>query len=249
MVKYIGENYFFFEELASTNTFLNQLDAADTEEGTVVQAAFQTHGKGQKGSVWLVEPGQNLTLSILLKPTFLELKRIFQLSKVAALALHHTILHFLPDADVKIKWPNDMLLNGKKVAGILLENQLESKRINASIIGLGLNVNQAGFPTELTEKATSLRLESGWQFSLDEIRAVLFEKMEYWYEHLKKGEHSMVDRPYLKYLFGYQEEVDVEIEGKKIKAMMVGIGTDGRVALVVDDVLKYFGIKEVRWIL
>lgn len=247
--RYIGENHFYFEELPSTNTYLNELGASQLEEGTVVQAGFQSQGRGQKGSTWLVTAGQNLTLSVLFKPRFLELRRIFQLSKVAALGLHGCIHHFVPQAKIQIKWPNDLLVNGKKVAGILLENQLESKGINASIVGMGLNVNQDAFPKELSTKASSLRLESGWNFSLEEVRQVLYDKLEHWYDLLKGQEHAQIDRAYLKHLYGYQEEVRLVIEGKEVKALMVGVGTDGRLALVINEVLKYFAVKELRWIL
>lgn len=219
------------------------------EEGTVVQAGFQSKGRGQKGSRWEVVPGQNLTLSVLLKPNFLELKRIFQLSKVVALGIHDCVLHFLPNAQVQIKWPNDILLNGKKVAGILLENQLESKGINVAIAGIGLNVNQQEFPEELSHKATSFKLESGWAFSLEEVRHSLYDKLEFWYDLLRMEEHAQIDRSYLSHLYGYQEEVRVRIDEKEIKALMVGVGLDGRLALVVNDVLTYFAVKELSWIL
>ena len=192
MAYYTGKNLLLLDELPSTNTYAAQLD--DPTEGTVVQAWHQSAGRGQKGSTWEVLPGMNLTLSLIYRPSFLPLENVFQMSKIAALGIRSCLATFLPQAEILIKWPNDILLNKKKIAGILLENQLEGKRLKTSVLGMGINVNQASFPKHLSSKATSLKLEFGSAFSLEEVRQSLFDQVEFWYEKLKTENHSIVDR-------------------------------------------------------
>lgn len=241
---YTGKNLKFFDQLPSTNTYATQWLREGPQEGSVVQTGFQFEGKGQKGSCWEVAPGLNLTLSVIYYPTFLSVDRVFQLSKITALALYDTLEVLLPSSDLLIKWPNDLLVNKKKIAGILVENQLEGRQVRSSVIGIGLNVGQLTFPQALADKATSVRLEGGNSKLPTDL---LFDALEGRYEELKKGKSEQIDRRYLRHLYAYQEEVEVEIKGREERAMLVGVGKDGRAALVIRERLAYFDIKEVRW--
>ncbi|MEO0896032.1 MAG: biotin--[acetyl-CoA-carboxylase] ligase [Bacteroidota bacterium] len=249
MANYTGKQIYYFEELPSTNSYATELLLEQPPEGSLIQAGYQSAGRGQKGSRWESQAHENLIFSVIYYPTFLPINRVFQLSKMTAVALYDCLRHFLPKEEILIKWPNDLLVNKKKIAGILLENQFEGKHLRSSVIGIGLNVNQADFPEELTTKATSLALLQGKKIDIGDVLQRMMDSLEARYEELKQAKASSLDRFYLQQLYGYQEEVEVEIEGEGMTVMPVGVGLDGRVALVIDGVLKYFDIKEVKWMI
>src|SRR5690606_39100590 len=179
----MGHKLVFVPECHSTNDeaqrLLQQKGSAD---GLVVITANQTAGRGQRGSVWISEPGKNLTFSIGLKPHFLNPKMQFYLSMAVSLGLLDSLAHLLPQAEVKIKWPNDVMLNGKKTCGILIENQLIGQLLGRSVVGIGLNVNQRSQPVA---SATSLAVEAGHEFDLNEVLSLLLEKLEARYLQMK----------------------------------------------------------------
>src|SRR4051812_18760955 len=145
---FIGKNILFLPETDSTNSYaIELLKNVNPPDGTVVHTARQLRGKGQRGAAWTTEPVSNLTISIIVKPAFLSLANQYFLYIVSALAVHDTTAEFLAPRqfDIKIKWPNDILVNRKKIAGILIENRITGNLINASVIGIGINVNQASF--------------------------------------------------------------------------------------------------------
>ena len=116
--------------------------------GTVIMADFQSKGKGQRNQSWVSEKYKNLLVSIFVNSSFLNTKSIFYLSKITALALREFIYDTL-QMETLIKWPNDIIIGDKKIAGILIENQWKNNYIKSSIIGLGININQVVFPKNL----------------------------------------------------------------------------------------------------
>ena len=142
----------------STNQVASDLlSVKKPNEGLVVLTRNQTEGRGQRGSHWESEPGKNLTFSTILKPTFLPISRIFDLTIVASLAIVRSLADFGLES-CKIKWPNDIYCRDAKIAGILIENAVRANQIEWAIVGIGLNVNQTKF---LTADATSTKLENG----------------------------------------------------------------------------------------
>jgi BirA family biotin operon repressor/biotin-[acetyl-CoA-carboxylase] ligase len=155
--KLIGRNVFAYGTVQSTNDLAAQLAEAGVYEGTIVTAEEQTRGRGRLGRNWYSPYGAGVYVSVVLRPDFAA-EKAPGTSIMAALALAETLSDICPGA-VQIKWPNDILLDGKKVAGILTELSADGGRINHLIVGVGVNVNQkAGdFPPELKGTATSLR--------------------------------------------------------------------------------------------
>ncbi len=149
------------EQIGSTNDYLkSQLsNFKPLPEWTAIMARHQTHGRGQRGNVWTVPPNKNITVSTLLYPKFLSLQDHFLLNMLISLGIIDWLKSLKIDAE--IKWPNDILLNGKKIAGILIENSSTSKAINHAIIGIGINVNQQEFPAEIKATASSILKETG----------------------------------------------------------------------------------------
>src|ERR1043165_9220886 len=145
---FIGQNKVFLPETHSTNSYaIELLKNVNAIEGTVVYTHKQTQGKGQRGNSWIAEPQRNTTLSLILRPVFLNSKNTFYLSKITALALHDLLTEILDvgQFDIKIKWPNDILVNSKKIAGVLIENSILNEHLQWSVIGIGINVNQDNF--------------------------------------------------------------------------------------------------------
>src|ERR1035437_6675835 len=156
---FIGKNCIEIEKTDSTNSYLSKLLGEKTLfEGTVVITNRQEMGRGQRGTTWESEPNKNLTLSILLHPTFLRPDEQFQLNKAISLGVAGFVVGVLQvDVDVKIKWPNDIYIRNKKVAGILIENSVSGNNLQHSIIGIGINVNQEKFSAKLPNP-TSFRI-------------------------------------------------------------------------------------------
>ena len=152
----IGKKIFLFESIDSTNVCAKTLAEAGCEEGTVVAAEMQTAGKGRLGRTWISESGTNLLFSLVLRPN-IKAEQAGLLSLLAAAATSAAIEEAV-NIKTTCKWPNDLLLNGKKCCGILLESSLTPAAVNYAIIGIGLNVNQTQFDSELETRATSLKI-------------------------------------------------------------------------------------------
>ncbi len=157
----IGKKVFVFESIDSTNACARTLAEAGTAEGTVVVADYQTAGRGRLGRSWLSAPGTNLLFSIVLRPT-LKKESAALLTFYSAVSIARA-LERVTGKPFECKWPNDILLNGRKCCGILLENSFLQDRFDFSVIGVGLNVNQSSFPDDLGNRATSLLVELGHQ--------------------------------------------------------------------------------------
>jgi len=153
-------------------------------EGTVIIAGEQTAGRGRWGRKWLSPPGSSISLSIILRPTLLQLP---QLNMAACLATVQSI-EKVTGLKPSIKWPNDVLLNGKKVSGILMENIFQGGELKAAILGIGINAKfDALASTEISAIATSLSTESGREISPGDILPSLLEEFEQLYQELQGG--------------------------------------------------------------
>jgi BirA family biotin operon repressor/biotin-[acetyl-CoA-carboxylase] ligase len=174
---FIGHTILNFNELPSTNDYLKE-NASFFNEGTVVWTKNQTSGRGQQGNKWISEADKNLTFSILLLPHFLQVNKQFYLSMVTALAVTDFLKKF--DVEAQIKWPNDILVNKKKISGILIENTLKGNSINCSIVGVGININQTNF---CAPNSTSLLnvIKSNSAFNLEELLKAFITIFEKYY--------------------------------------------------------------------
>ena len=150
----MGQVFEEFEMLPSTNQYAQELlSKSKPVEGTVISAQNQHAGRGQIGSSWEAAPGQNLTLSIILYPQFLAIQHQFQLNQSISLGVRDFIAKYV-QKPVKIKWPNDIYVNEKKIGGILIQNTLSGSSIQSTIAGIGINVNQKHFESMLEMKTS-----------------------------------------------------------------------------------------------
>ncbi len=173
-------NILYFDEIDSTNNRAKQLGEEGADEGTVVIADHQTGGRGRIGRSFDSPKGQGLYLSILLRPE-IPSDRAPQLTPLAALAVRKA-LYLTAGLETKIKWPNDIVRNGKKLCGILTEMSMTGSAVSHVVVGIGVNVHQKDFPGELSEVATSVYLESGKEISRKELADCLLTAFFSYYE-------------------------------------------------------------------
>ncbi len=241
----LSKKFIYYESVDSTNEEMQRImQKIDIEEGTVISAGFQTSGKGHMGNTWESEPGKNLLMSILFLPDFLKPEYQFYLSRIVSLALLELIGSYCKN--VKIKWPNDISIDDKKIAGILIENHLKGDKIEKSIAGIGLNVNQERFSSDVPDP-TSLYMETGCHIDMTKLLDKLLEKLEKKYNMLANNELDMIYRNYHDHLYGFSEIRNFSSRGKKFRARITGTEPTGELKLETEEgeILR-FGFKEVK---
>ncbi|MBI2619683.1 MAG: biotin--[acetyl-CoA-carboxylase] ligase [Ignavibacteriales bacterium] len=220
----IGRRLFVFESIDSTNACARTLAEAGAEEGSVVIADFQTNGRGRQGRAWKADPNVNLLFSVLLRP---ELKRgsAGLLTFFAAVSVARAI-EKTSGCSIECKWPNDLLLNGKKICGILLENSLEKEALAYSVVGIGLNVNQKNFRDDL-RKASSLSRELGAPLSRDRLFQELVRQMDELYPPVRKSQFDSILIEWNARCRMFGKEVTVAQDKRHISGTAVALEPDG----------------------
>lgn len=246
---FIGQNAIYLLETESTNSYAIQLlKNVNPPEGTVVYTTNQTHGRGQRGNSWDSEPGLNLALSYILKPTFLNANKLFFLYIISALAVHDLMAEILDPSqfDIKIKWPNDILVNSKKIAGILNENSMSNTLVNSSIIGIGLNINQTNFSESVN--ATSIKILTHKENKPEQVLKLLNKHFENYYLKLKSGNFEGLLKTYYSHFYKRNELIDFIINNQSKKLIVKGINEQGFLNLQDSDGKdSFYDIKEVKW--
>ncbi len=242
---FVGKNVVFVPECHSTNTLALELaQNQSTAEGMVVITSYQTAGRGQRGNTWVVEPGKNVTLSILLKPSFLMIKDQFFLNIITSLAVWDTLKKLLT-ADIRIKWPNDILVNEGKICGILVENQIRGSVISTSVVGIGLNVNQLEFGGI---GATSMRRSANREFDLQEIFETLVSFFEKRYLQLRENKMAGLKSEYLEQLFAMGVVRNFRREDELFAGSITGVNDHGELEILVDGDVRTFRVKEITFV-
>lgn len=236
------------EETTSTNSYLKDLlREQNLEEGSVVVADFQTAGRGQVGNSWYSSKGENLLFSLLIYPTEIPANEQFIISRIVSLAIKNTLDQFADD--IRIKWPNDIYWKDKKIAGILIENSLQGKVIENSIIGIGLNLNQQIFPMELPNPV-SLRQITATEHDKDYILDLLTKEFFLLYRSLQQGEKQVIEDEYMLDLYrvnGYYWYEDVN---GRFQAKIDNVLSSGHLVLETLDTKeeRVYAFKEVAFI-
>ncbi len=242
---FIGQKQVFVPQCHSTNTMAAELIRNKyLAEGTLVITDCQTAGRGQRGNSWEAEPGRNLTFSVLLNPSFLLAKDQFYLTIIASLAIREFLAARLA-CEVKIKWPNDILLNNKKICGILIENTLSGDKIQQSIIGIGLNVNQTSFSMT---SPTSMKAIANHEFDLSEVLNELLEKLEGFYLQLRSSKNDLLKQEYLNHLYWRGEVHQFSTHHEVFTGVITYVEENGRLTLLCDDKEVSFDLKEISFV-
>jgi BirA family transcriptional regulator, biotin operon repressor / biotin---[acetyl-CoA-carboxylase] ligase len=179
MTNKLGSTLLRFDTVSSTNDVARELAASGAAEGLCVIAQEQTAGRGRQGRSWSSPPGEGLYLSVILRPE-IKVTDSAVITLAAAVAVAETLkVDFQVSAD--IKWPNDVLASGRKICGILVESAIEKDRLQYAVVGIGVNVAQRSFPSEIGASATSLSLETGRPVAPEDFLEPLLARLERWY--------------------------------------------------------------------
>lgn len=234
---FIGKNLYYEEKVDSTSNLARDLAAKGAKNGSAVIADCQEKGRGRNGKTWSSPCGCNIYMSILLKPKFSP--EIAQgMTLIAAVSVADSILE-LTGLAPKIKWPNDILINSRKVSGILTEMSTRNKLIDHIIVGIGLNVNaeRDSFGPEIRDIASSLLIESGKEEHIDRNRMIssILNKFDRYYEMFLSTGLSPVLEQYQKYFGMMGKEIEIKVNGKTVKGIIAGIDPMGALLLKTAD--------------
>ena len=187
----------------STNTYaLELLKSQNAKEGTVICANFQSKGQGKRGASWESEHGKNILMSIVLSPD-ISIEKQFEINNCISLALYDFAKKYFSQ-EAKIKWPNDLLIDEKKLGGILINNMVRTGKIRNTIIGIGLNVNQMQFDN-YSPPATSLKKLLEKNFYIEQMQKEILDCIEFRYTNLKKEKFSEMREEYLSNLYAFNQ--------------------------------------------
>ena len=229
----------------STNLFLRSLSIdTNVEDFTVVVAKHQTKGRGQMGTVWSSQEAKNLTFSVFKRFDNLKLDQHFVISMVASLAVINTLKKLnLPK--LSVKWPNDILSANKKICGILIENVIKQNNVAATVVGIGLNVNQVNFSN--LPQASSLLNVTGISYDLDELLQSILKELEILFDLVESNQFKTIKTTYESYLFRKDKPSTFKNEEGLFSGFIKGVSNEGLLEVLLEDnILKTFDLKTIK---
>lgn len=246
---FVGQNLIKLSSVDSTNNFLKKLlsKSEPLPEGTVIMADEQYAGRGQQENTWHAQPGKNLTISILLKPTFIAVQQQFLLNMAVSVALNKALCAYIPEG-IKIKWPNDIYYFDQKIGGVLIENVITGSAIKTAVIGIGINVNQQQFNSELVTKATSLAQILQQDVSLSKLLPEICSCIESSYLQLKAGRYTSLREKYVDKLYQMNRPAKYKQNGQVFEGTIVNVTDAGLLQIQREEGLAAFNFKEVEFL-
>ncbi|MBP6624821.1 MAG: biotin--[acetyl-CoA-carboxylase] ligase [Chitinophagaceae bacterium] len=243
----IGDLIIELSEIDSTNNYAMRLiNEGMAEHGMTIRADFQTNGKGQHGNVWQAQESKNLLCSIILDTHGFQLEKQFLLNTMACLAVAETLVQQYFLQDVSIKWPNDIYAGKRKIAGILIENQIRGITWSHAVIGIGLNINQNNF--EDLNRATSISIETNKQFKIKQVNKVLLKWINIYFQKFSQNETDLL-KHYNQLLLHVGEEINFKRNFEYFKGKLLGVNADGRIEIEINSKIKKFQHREIELIL
>ena len=241
---FVGKNLIFLPSCHSTNDIAAEIiQKKQFIDGTVILTDHQSNGKGQRGNSWESANGQNLLMSIVLKTNFIKATDQFELSILTAVSIFEA-LSGLGFKNLKIKWPNDIFINEKKIGGILIENNLLGQNLNHSIIGIGLNISQTSFESK---RASSLAIEQpDIKANRDLVSERICESLERNFIFYKSHKIDTIKTKYLENLLRKDELAEYKVGQKIFLGKILGIEPDGKLKILEENKEKYYDIKEIE---
>ena len=250
---FIGQNAIYVKSLASTNSYASELlRQIGLSEGSLIYTFEQEKGRGQRGNSWESEPNKNVTLSLVLHPHFLNACNQFLLTKITSLAVADLMAEIFKSTGnsyrIHIKWPNDIYIEDKKIAGILIENYLRENSIQHAVIGVGINVNQEIFRT--APQAVSLFSLLHRKTELMHCIELFCECFEARYLQLKANKLQKLHNDYLDYLYQLNEWNTYRLAGNQLfEGNIKGVSEIGKLQVeVLSGEIKEFDLKEIVFV-
>lgn len=243
--QWLGHELCYHEKLNSTNSYLKRLDTEEISHGMLCLTDHQLRGRGQYDRHWESESGANLTFSLVFTPV--QNQRLH----VLTLALAETLVEMLQrqyQLQAAIKWPNDILINGKKVAGLLTETAFSGNHLDRVLVGVGLNLNQTSFSDVVAETATSIKKELGFEVEREQFLADFLLDAEQSYAHWSKRSRELITAINF-HLLGYGKWVSLQVNGDKIleKQKLLGINEQGKLIVIDKNAdVKAFAYEQIR---
>lgn len=246
---FVGQNLIRLSDVDSTNNYLKSKvsNSAPLPEGTVIMADHQFAGRGQQENIWHTVAGMNLTFSLYLSPSFLPIARQFLLNMAVSVGTRDALAIYLADK-LKVKWPNDLYYESQKLGGILIENLLSGLNYKASIIGIGINVNQRNFNPALLNKATSVGKILQRDVNLIELLGVICSHIEVEYLKLRSGNLDNLQHNYLSGLYRFGERGLYRHQGNVFEGIITDVTETGMLVIRSGREEKRFNFKEVEFL-
>jgi BirA family transcriptional regulator, biotin operon repressor / biotin---[acetyl-CoA-carboxylase] ligase len=232
----VGKKFFVFDKIDSTNACARTLGDAGTAEGAVVVADYQTNGRGRLGRAWIAEPGESLLLSVLLRPR-ISIANAGLLTLFASVGIARAIERQIEEP-VECKWPNDLLVHGKKFCGILLENLFQQTEVSYAVIGAGINVNQKEFPVEITPRGTSLAIETGRTFDRKKLLQAVLSEMDSLYPPVQQGDFDGIVPEWIKRCTMFGKPVTVKQDDQSVSGIARRLNHDAGLVIETDTGLQ-----------
>ncbi|HEX3038536.1 MAG TPA: biotin--[acetyl-CoA-carboxylase] ligase [Oscillospiraceae bacterium] len=232
----IGKTVYAYETIDSTNNEAKRQAQAGAPHGSIFVAEHQTDGKGRLGRTWSSPEGAGIAVTILLRPDASPLS-ITNITLLTGLAICNAIRAYT-GCDAKIKWPNDIVIGGKKVCGILTEMAAEIDRIEYVVVGSGINVNNASFPEELSIKATSLFIESNHEISRVKLLQAILQKFERLLLEYNTQDDAAMLADYKKSCVNLGKKISITRNQKQICGTATDITPTGELLMICDDGTK-----------
>ena len=241
-------SYTFLKKIDSTNAFMGEMPE-NKRIGAVVSAREQTAGKGMGTNSWESRPGENLTFSMGVDMSFMKAAKQFLLSQAVPLGLLDVLDEWLPSASLKVKWPNDLYYQERKLCGILINSTIHGVDMGVSVIGIGLNVNQMQFQ-EWPTHPISMKMILGEEVALEPLMKRLVDAVDRRVQLLRTEEGvATIQRDYLNRLYRYQTWSDYEVNGQKVRRYITGIDEFGRLETLDESKHKcVYDIKEIKFL-
>jgi len=244
----IGSKLIFVNNLPSTNTYVAKLiKDGELSEGTIVHTNYQSSGRGQMGNSWESEDGKNLLISVVLFPSMINPDNHFIISMSVSLGICDFLRRYTPVCS--IKWPNDIYIRNDKIAGILIENTIMGDRIESTIVGIGLNINQRKFYSD-APNPVSLSMVTGKHFDLSTCLNQLSSDLDKRYKQLISEDSISIKQEYISQLFRINEWHDYRDLNNTYSGRIISVTDNGR--LQIENragIIAEYSFREVDFIL